>query len=207
MVFFSARKKRGYTAEPRFLEKKTLRFYDERCLCRRCSLLQRPSDVGSVGLEKWISPEGWVQYSSEDAGFKVSFPTDPEAASKELVIPDSGKVLNYEEITSAEDEKVRYSVTHINLPRKWRSAGNTTLLKGVLDQLIQHTEGAELIEKEFKMYGSHRVLDFRLKEGKNEVKGRLIIVGGTLYRLTIAYPPSHAKELQGSPFLESFEIS
>ncbi len=161
----------------------------------------------SVGLEKGISPEGWVQYSSEDAGFKVSFPTDPEAASKELVIPDSGKVLNYEEITSAEDEKVRYSVTHINLPRKWRLAGNTTLLKGVLDQLIQHTDGAVLIEKEFKMYGNHRVLDFHMKEGKDEVKGRLIIVGGTLYRLTIAYSPSHAKELQENSFLESFEIA
>ncbi|MBS0604366.1 MAG: RDD family protein [Verrucomicrobia bacterium] len=161
----------------------------------------------SVGLEKGISPEGWVQYSSADAGFKVSFPTDPEAASKELVIPDSGKVLSYKEITTDESEKVRYSVSHLDLPRKWRLAGNTTLLKGVLDLMVKHTEGSVLLEKEFRMHGQHRVLDYRLKQGKDEVKGRLIIVGGTLYKLTVVYPQSHAKELEQNPFLDSFEIT
>ena len=160
----------------------------------------------SVALEKGISPENWVEYSSDDAGFKISFPTDPEAASKELVIPDSGKVLNYKEITS-DDEKIYYSVTHLDLPRKWRLAGNTTLLKGVLDQMVKHTANSVLIEKEFKMYRNHRVLDFRMSQGKEEVKGRLIIVGGTLYKLTISYPPSHAKDLQENLFLDSFEVS
>jgi hypothetical protein len=160
----------------------------------------------SVGLEKGISPDGWVQYSCNDTGFKVSFPKDPESANKELVIPSSGKVLNYKEITSEEKEKILYSVSHLDLPRKWRLAGNTTLLKGVLDQMVKHVADAELIEKEFKTIGSHRVLDFRMKQGKEEVKGRLIIVSGTLYKLTITYPPSHLKELEENPFLDSFEI-
>lgn len=161
----------------------------------------------SVGLEKGISADGWVQYSCNDTGFKISFPTDPEAAHKELVIPDSGKVLNYKEITSEEDEKILYSLSHLELPRKWRLAGNTTLLKGVLDQMVKHIAGSELIEKEFKTLGAHRVLDFRMKQGKNEVKGRLIIVSGTLYKLTITYPPSHLKELEENPFLDSFEVN
>ncbi len=161
----------------------------------------------SVGLGKGIAVDGWVQYSSSDVGFKVSFPTDPEQVSKELVVPDSGKVLSYEEITSDENEKIYYSLTHLELPRKWRLAGDTTLLKGVLDLMMHHTPGAELIEKEFKMLGSHRVLDFKMKQGKDEVKGRLIIVKGTLYRLTINYPPSHAKHIESNPFLDSFEAS
>jgi hypothetical protein len=161
----------------------------------------------TVGLEKGISPTGWVQYSSEDVGFKVSFPTDPEAASKELVIPDSGKILEYKEITSGENEKVQYSLSHLELPRKWRLAGDTTLLKGVLDLIVSHTEGAVLIEKEFKALGPHRVLDFKIKQGKDEVKGRLIIVAGTLYKLTVVYPPSHASKLEDNLFLDSFEVS
>jgi hypothetical protein len=159
----------------------------------------------SVGLEKGISPEGLVEYSSNDTGFKVSFPTDPETVSKELVLPDTGKVLPYKEITTDENEKVRYSLTHLDLPRKWRLAANATLLKGVLDQLVKHIPGTEILEKEFKMYGEHRVLDFRMQQGKDEVKGRLIIVGGTLYKLTIVYPPSHSIHLEGNPFLDSFE--
>lgn len=161
----------------------------------------------SVGLEKGISPDGWVQYSCEDTGFKVSFPTDPEAESKELVIPDSGKVLNYKEITSDENNKVLYSVSHMELPRKWRLAADTTLLKGVLEQMVLHIPGTELMEKEFKSIGSYRVLDFTMKQDKEEVMGRLIIVSGTLYKLTITYPPSHRDKLADNPFLDSFEVS
>jgi hypothetical protein len=77
----------------------------------------------------------------------------------------------------------------------------------VLDLLVSHTEGAVLIEKEFKMFGPHRVLDFRMKQGKEEIKGRLIIVEGTLYKLTLAYPQAHSSDQQDNPFLNSFETS
>jgi uncharacterized RDD family membrane protein YckC len=161
----------------------------------------------SVGLEKGFSQSGWVQYASREAGFHIAFPSDPETASRELVIPDSGKVLSYMEITSNEGRKVHYSVSHLELPRKWRLAGNTTLLKGVLDLLVKHAEGSQLLEKEFKMHAGHRVLDYRMKAGDEEVRGRLIIVGGTLYKLTITYPAALAKEIQENPFLDSFEIA
>lgn len=159
----------------------------------------------SVGLTELRPPQQWVQYSSDDAGFKIAFPTDPEQESKELVIPD-GKVLNYEEVTS-NSRKVSYSVTHMDLPRKWRFAANTTLMKGVLDVLVKHTEGAELIEKNFDRFDGHRILDYRMKVGENEVKGRLIIVGSKLYKLAITYPPAIANEMQHNQFLESFEIT
>ncbi len=161
----------------------------------------------TVGLNRGISPEEWVQYTSDYAGFKISFPTDPEESYKQLIIPGSGRILNYEELTSAENDKVHYSVSHMELPRKWRIAGNTTLLKGVLDVMIKHTEGAELLEKDFKKFAGYRVLDYRMKQGaEEEVKGRLIIVGPILYKLSIIYPPSHADKIQENPFLDSFEV-
>jgi hypothetical protein len=162
----------------------------------------------SVGLNQGISPNEWVQYTSDDAGFKVYFPTNPEESYKELIIPNSGRVLNYEELTSAESDQVHYSVSHMELPRKWRLAGNTTLLKGVLDVMVKYTEGAELLEKDFKKLAGHRVLDYRMKQGRDEeVKGRLIIVGSILYKLSIVYPPSQADKMQKNVFLDSFEVS
>lgn len=162
----------------------------------------------SIGLNRGISPNEWIQYTSDDVGFKVSFPTNPEESYKELVIPNSGKVLNYEELTSAESDKVHYSVSHMELPRRWRIAGNTTLLKGILDVIVKYTEGAELLEKDFKKYAGFRVLDFRMKQGSNEeVKGRLLIVGPILYKLSIVYPSSQSDKMQESPFLDSFEVS
>lgn len=160
----------------------------------------------SVGLERGIPADGWVQYSSSDAGFKISFPTDPEHESKELVIPNTGKVLNYKEISSEESGKVSYKLNHMELPRKWRLAGDTTLLKGVLDAMVKHTK-AELLEKQFTMHQGYRALDFRMKQEESEIKGRLIIVKGVLYKLTVDYPPSLAQEMEGNPFLNSFEVS
>lgn len=161
----------------------------------------------SVGLEKGISPDGWVQYSSSDVGFKISFPSDPEQESKELVIPNSGKILNYQEFTSEESGKVSYKLNHMELPRKWRLAGDTTLLKGVLDAMLKHIPGTELLEKNFTMHQGHRALDFRMKHDENEVKGRILIVSGVLYKLTIDYPPKMAAEMQENPFINSFEIT
>lgn len=160
----------------------------------------------SVGLEKGISPDGWVQYSSADAGFKISFPTDPAHESKELVIPNSGKVLNYKEITSEERGKISYKLNHMELPRKWRLAGDTTLLKGVLDALVKNTKDAELIEKEFTMVQGHRALDFKMKQGLNEIKGRVVIVSGVLYKITMEYPSSLSGEMAANPFINSFEV-
>jgi hypothetical protein len=161
----------------------------------------------SVGLEKGIPTEKWIEYASTDTGFKVCFPTSPETISKELVIPDSGKVLPYEEITCDENKKIYYSVTHLNLPRKWRLAADATLLKGVLGQIVKHTPDSVLLQKDFKMYKNHRVLDFHMSQGKNQLEGRLIIVGGTLYKLTILYPSSHSAELDKNLFLNSFEAN
>lgn len=161
----------------------------------------------STGLNQGISQEGWVQYSSDDARFKVSFPKDPEEASKELVIPDSGKVINYEEVTSHHNKKVHYSVAHLKLPGKWKLAASATVLKGVFDGLVVHTENVEVLQKDFSKFGRYRVLDYRLQQGDELMRGRLIIVSGILYKLTVTYPKSFAGELENDPFLDSFEVS
>jgi uncharacterized RDD family membrane protein YckC len=161
----------------------------------------------TIGLEKTISKEGWIQYAYDDAGFKVHFPNDPQEESKKLAIPEVDKVLDYQELKAHENKKVYYSVTYMELPRKWKLAGASTLLKGGLDMMVKHMPATTLIEKKFTTHQSYRALDFRLKQGEKEVKGRLILVGTTLYKLTVTYPPSLEKELQDNPFLDSFDLS
>ncbi|MBS0620629.1 MAG: RDD family protein [Verrucomicrobia bacterium] len=170
--------------------------------------------LGGDALAQWgasglvynrASTEGWVEYAS-DAGFKVAFPKDPETENKQLVIPNSGTVLNYEEVTSDESPKVHYKVSHMVVPRKWKLAGNATLLKGALDALVKHTEGAELVSKDFVMtHQGHRALDFHMKAEGEEVKGRFLVIGNTLYKLTVEYPSQLSSTQDASPFFDSFE--
>lgn len=160
----------------------------------------------STGLNQEMPQKGWVQYMPDDAKFKISFPKDPEESSKELVIPHSNKVLSYEE-ASHQTRKVHYSVAHLQIPGKWRLAASATVLKEVLNQLVARSENTKIVQRDFNKFGRYRVLDYRLKEGENLVKGRLIIVSGTLYKLTMTYPSSCAQEIEENPFLDSFEVT
>lgn len=160
-----------------------------------------------TGIGRGIAANGWVQFESEKAGFKISFPNDPQQESKQVVIPNTGKVLDYEEITSEEKGKINYSVNHMDIPRKWKLAGNATILKYALDAVVKNSEKTELIDKEFTMHQGHRALDFTLKQGENEVKGRMIVIGNTLYKMMVSYPPSRAEEMATNPFLDSFDGS
>lgn len=161
----------------------------------------------SIGLERGISNTGWTQYAYEDAGFKVHFPNDPQEESKQLAVPGADKVLDYQELTTHQNKQVYYSVSYMELPRKWKIAGSSTLLKGALTIMVRHMPDTKLVEKRFTTHQNHRALDFRLKEGEQEVKGRLILVGMTLYKLTVTYPPDLEQELQENPFLDSFDLS
>jgi hypothetical protein len=101
---------------------------------------------------------------------------------------------------------VYYSISYLELPRKWKIAGASRLLQGALDLIIEHIPGAKLLYKNMTKHKSFKALDFHFSQGEEDVQGRLILVGMTLYRLTVVYPPSLAHQLQKTEFLDSFEV-
>jgi hypothetical protein len=177
-------------------------------LCFLAAIFGKPLTYYSIGLDTKISNSGWTQYYSMTRGFSVSFPSEPQQESKQLEVPDTGKVLNYEEISSQQTKDVLYSVSYMELPSKWRWAGANRLLKGALDLLVKYApESFEVLEREIILYQNHKALDFRLKRADNEVRGRFILVDNTLYKLTVVYPSSLNKEVEnGDLFLDSFDL-
>lgn len=150
--------------------------------------------------------DSWVQYFSDQGKFTVSFPNDPTAQTKNFEVPKADKTFKYDEISSQEGNRVQYSVSYIQFPSKWRWAGSSTLLKGALDVIVTSTPESEVISKQFTKHKNFRALDYHMKEGQNEVKGRLVIVGARLYKLTVTYHPSVADYLKHEEFLQSFDI-
>lgn len=177
--------------------------------CVLMALFGKPLTYYSIGLDKKISNNGWMQYYSMTRGFTVNFPDDPKEQSKQLEIPESDKILNYQEISTQPTKDVLYSVSYMELPSKWRWAGANTLLKGALDLLVKYSpEQSEVVDRNIILYQNHRALDFHLKQGDNEVSGRFILVDNTLYKLTVVYPSSLSKDVEdGNPFLDSFDLN
>ena len=160
----------------------------------------------STGYAKHQTVDGWIDYSSEKGGFRVLFPTDPQEESKIISLPEQNRNLNYHELKSLQNGKISYSVSFMKLPKKWKLAGSSRILQEALDGIVEHTSGAKLLTKSFAKYQSYRALDFHITQDGEEIQGRLIMVGTTLYRLTVSYPPSYANQLQHQEFLSSFEL-
>jgi predicted YcjX-like family ATPase len=157
-----------------------------------------------------VTTEGWIRYISPDNKFNVDFPKLPEEIKMDLPVPSQGKVLKYHEYKSSVDEKVSYSVSHVDLPKKWTLLSTKTILKTALDILNQNEPGAQLISNDFTSHGSHTVLDFHSKKMNGdtalETKGRLLLIGTSLYKLAVTYVPTteQAPDAQHSLFLSSF---
>ena len=169
------------------------------------SYQQELSDY-STGYSQSTAVEGWVAYTSNEGGFSVLFPNDPTSESKEVPIPEHDKVLQYNEFTSYQNKKVFYSVSYMQIPKKWKLAGASRILQGALEGIVDHTPNSTLLKKHFTKHQSHRALDFYYTQDGQEVQGRLIMVGTTVYRLTVTYPPSYANKLLHQEFLDSFEV-
>lgn len=176
------------------------------CFLTGVSVFEKDLAILTTGFEKYKSIEGWMDYTASDGSFRVLLPQEPQASSDILPVPSQNRNLEYHELTSHQTQKVYYSVTYIQLPSRWRMAGASRLLNGALDLIIEHVPGAQLIAKNMTKHRNFRALDFHLSQGEEEVQGRLILVGTTLYRLTVVYPPSLAHQLQKSEFLDSFEV-
>lgn len=176
------------------------------CALLGSSYFENEIAVATTGFEKYRSIEGWKEYTITDGKFSVSFPQDPEHESGILPVPSQNKNLSYDEFKSYQSKKVYYSLSYIELPRKWKLAGANKLLNGALDLMVKHMPGTELLGSQMTKHKNLRALDFHLSQGEEEVKGRLVLVGTTLFRLTAVYPPAFAGQLQDKEFIDSFTV-
>lgn len=145
----------------------------------------------------------WVHYASEDGRFTVNFPKPPKLESHTFPVPHSSTPLELSEYKTKGDSV--FSVSYVELPKKWRLFGAGTLLKAAMEVVRSQMPNATLVEKHRVTHKNYPALDFHMKEGKHEVEGRLILVGSTLYKLTVTYLSSQSSQMQHEAFLGSFE--
>ncbi len=167
------------------------------------TFIQKDFQTNLITLEK---PSNWKEYSAADARYKVNFPAEPVLENKQLDIPSAGQSLNFEQV-SAEKKKAVYALSHVDFPRKWTLLGSNTLLKKSLDLLVENEVPAQqLLSKETTSHQGYPALDYVVSRGGDEVKGRLVLVGTTLYRLTVSYPSELKETVQHEQFVSSFNL-
>lgn len=174
------------------------------CCAATALFLGEDISEAAVHYEKQVTASGWVQYISDNGKFQVQFPKKPKEASQTFEVPNEAPI-NLSEFKAHKDAE--FSVSYLDLPKKWKLFSSNTLLKGAMNVVLEHVPGASLIEKKLVKHKNYPAMDFRLKEGENIIEGRLILVGNTLYKLWVVYFPDTPKEAQHEMFVSSFELT
>lgn len=156
----------------------------------------------AVHYEQQVADSGWVEYIADNGKFSVHFPKKPVDVSK-TVETGSGDSISLSEVKAVKD--AAFSVSYLDLPRKWRLFSANTLLKGALNVVHDRMPGTEILDKQIVKHKNYPAMDFTMKEGENHIEGRLIVVGNTLYRLMVVYYPDTPREQQHETFVNSFD--
>ena len=157
----------------------------------------------AVQFEKQMVGD-WIQYASDEGGFTVQLPKKPELERHSFEIPNTSQPLELSELKAKSD--AIFSVSYVELPKKWRIFSAGTLLKAAMEVVQGHMPGTQLVESKRIKHKNYPALDFIMKEGNHLIEGRLILVSSTLYKLTITYSPEMLQEHQQEVFLNSFEL-
>jgi hypothetical protein len=160
---------------------------------------------GDGPLTQQQSLEGWIRYPAANGKFAAQFPKEPNLATKEFSA--RGKRFEICEYTTEPHGNLTYSVSHVDLPRSWTFFGSKKLLGAALKIIAENDGQAEIISSEFGAHGKRTALDFHMRRGTEEIKGRLILVGTMLYRIAVVAPADHPFDEQKTQFVTSFEAN
>lgn len=171
-----------------------------------CILSKNISDY-TIGTQGYYQMKmGWVHYFSKEAGFHVNFPSDPQVEAKEVSLPRTSDPVSYNQYTSHQNAQVYYTVSYIDLPKKWSFVSSKRILQGVLEVVLKMEEDKALMNKEYVDHKQYSAIEYRLCKDGVETLERLIRVGNRLFKISAVFPPSVAGQPQHREFIESFEL-
>lgn len=162
-------------------------------------------------LENQTLPSGaqisWKNFHSPRKDFTINFPAKPQHNSKDIPIPNSEEALDYQEFKCSPEENITFSISYTTLPSSILKWSPSLVLKGALKLISKHLTKGAIADKSLKKFKNLPALDFTMKKGNNELRGALILLDTTLYKIEIEFPPESKEAAENilPEFLNSFE--
>ncbi|MBP9841020.1 MAG: RDD family protein [Simkaniaceae bacterium] len=149
----------------------------------------------------------WKKFTAPQGDFTINFPKLPKEESRKLPIPNSKNTLPYTEFQCTHTSGTNYSISYTILPSKWLKYSSSLVLKGSLRFINKHIGKSEIVSKRVHRFKSLPALDYTLFNGEVEQRGKLILIGNTLYKIEVTYRPSQKESVEKTlnAFLNSFE--
>lgn len=159
----------------------------------------------STSFEAYHKNAGWEYYVSQEKGFTVQLPKTPIVETKALYIESADKTLEYSEYKSIESSGAYYTISFMDFPSRWRFVGSSKLLSTAFEMFAK-SDNTQIISQSFVQHKNYPAIEFTVKKGDEEMRGRLILVGNTFYKITQVSGDASKKDAEFDEFLASFHF-
>lgn len=150
----------------------------------------------------------WKTVEGKVGSFTAKFPNQPEYASQDLPIPNSKQVLK-QEIFVGNSNKMSFFATATKYPIEPKG-DLETLLRASLDGVAKSIPEVQSVSGKFTvpLREPYNYLAFEIRSGQNATnyKGRIYLVGDTLYQIYATYPEGSYQDNEFANFENSFVI-
>ena len=149
----------------------------------------------------WPAVEGKVN------AFEARFPAEPEYASENLPIPDSQQKIQ-QEIFVAGSKDMSYFVATSLYPEEL-TGDEEESLKTALNGMMQTIPGTQMLSSQYIVpFSGNNYLEFEFlnPDADTHFKGRVYLVGKSLYQIYTSYPKASYNDNEYTYFVNSFRI-
>lgn len=151
----------------------------------------------------------WSTYTSAKDGFSILFPATPVLDSKSgIPVDDTDPSFTYSwHSYQAQDNSSSFFVfKYIYSGEGLNVEDPDKVLKAYLNVVANSDNGHKILSSSFTYVNSHRALDFLVSAGKENIKGRFVLVDNTPYMIMMDYFPVNYDADTYSKFINSFKV-
>ncbi len=157
-------------------------------------------------IDYFANQNEWREFNSATGRFRALFPAYPVHKTNNLRLLGVGSPVKQDSY-SIKTADAFYAIYVATYPPEVDTSNPETNLKSSLNGMLS-VEGNELISSNFTNFGDYRAVDFLIKNVDRNayLKGRIIVIGQTLYQLLVAYKNGSYNDSDYTRFINSFHL-
>lgn len=152
--------------------------------------------------------QDWVKFSSEESGFAIELPKQPEHVTQQITIPKTDLTISYDTYVSEPSDSIVYVTSVWRYPTQIDMSNPEANLKDGFAGMLQALPGSKVISNNMTEINGFKALEFLVKNEDIYFQGKLILVYNTLYQVFTVYKESAEPIMKTDykHFINSFKL-
>ncbi len=150
--------------------------------------------------------KNWTEFTSQENGFSVELPTQPEHVEQTIDVPRTDLKIHYDTYISEPSDSVVYVISVWNYPSEIDMSKPEVNLQDGFGGMLSALPGSEVKSMQMTEEQDYKALDFLVKNDEIFFQGKLILVYNTLYQVFVVYKDSVDMKEDYEHFIDSFKL-